>query len=299
MSWVAFAVICAALRGIVAIIDSHLLSKKLPDLWCYLLPIGTIQLIFGLIVLWIYPFPENIDAIPLLVAIGMGVVNSLAVVLMLSTMQKEEVSRIIPVVNTSPIFVALMAVPLLGESLGFAEWLAIFLAVAGAMLISLRWDMGGKKIRLSRSLVPLLFSSLLFASVSIATKYVLNYISYWNLFSISTFCFGAVYIPFSLRPSVLRKLKNIPQFRQSMSLLVFNEVFAAAAIVFSFLAISNGPVSLASTILNTRPAFVFLFALIISHFFPSVLNERLNKGIIISRLIAVVFIVSGIALLTL
>lgn len=271
----------------------------MPSLWNYLLPVGTVQLLFGLIILWIFPLPEKIETTPLLTAFGVGLVNSLAVVLMLNTMQREEVSRIIPVVNTSPIFVAIMAVPLLNEKLGYQEWLAIILAVAGAMLISLRWDTGGKKIRLSRSLIPLLFSSLLFATVNIGTKYVLNHISYWNMFSISTFCFGAVYIPLSLRPSILRQFKDLPQIGQSMALLVVNELIAAVAIVFSFLAISNGPVSIASTIMNTRPAFVFLFALVISRFFPDLLNERLTRSVMLIRFAAIALIVSGVALLTL
>ena len=43
-----------------------------------------------------------------------------------------------PVWHTSPIFVAIMAVFFLGESLGWAQWLAIALVVFGAIAISMR-----------------------------------------------------------------------------------------------------------------------------------------------------------------
>lgn len=299
MSWVAFALSSAAIAGIVAIIDSHLLSKKMPGLRSYLLPVGAIQFAFGLILFFIFPFPENTSALTLSIAFGAGFSSSFAIFLMLSTMRRSEVSRIIPVVNTSPIFVAIMAVPLLDELLGYKEWLAILLAVAGVILISLQQDDRFKNIRLNRLLFPLLLSSMLFAVSNIALKYVLEDISYWNMFSISTLCFAVVFFSFSLRPSVLRQLKSMSKLHRSMSLLVFNEFAAASAGILSFLAISNGPVSAASTILNTRPAFVFLFALTISQFFPQLLNERFSKSVVLIRFIAIAMIVGSVALLTL
>jgi drug/metabolite transporter (DMT)-like permease len=297
--WVYAAIASAAIAAVVAIIDSHLLSKKMPSLWSYLLPVGIIQLIMGLVIFWIFPFPANTPNNTLLIALGGGLSSSFAIILMLNTMRRDEVSRVIPVVNTSPIFVALMAVPLLDELLGFREWLAIILAVTGAMLISLRWNAGGKGIRLSRSLFPLLSSSLLFAAANIAIKYALEDISYWNMFSISTVCFGVVFISFSLRSAILRELRNMQQLRQSMTLLVCNEIAAAGAGILSYLAIRDGPVSLVATVVNTRPAFVFLFALLLSRFFPAVLNERLTKSTALLKFIAIALIVGGVALLTL
>jgi len=297
--WIYAAIASAATAAIVAIIDSFLLSKKMPSLWSYLLPVGTIQLIMGLVVLWLDPFPSNIEITTVLIAFSAGLSSSFAIILMLNTMRRDEVSRIIPVVNTSPIFVAIMAVPLLNESLGYKEWLAIICAVIGAMLISLRWDAGIKRITFSRMLIPLFLSSLLFAAANIAIKYALDDISYWNMFSVSTICFGVVFFMFSLRPAVIKELRNMKQLRQSMTLLVFNEIVAAGAGILSYLAIRDGPVSFASTIINTRPAFVFIFALLLSRFFPTVLNERLTRGIALVKFAAIVMIVGGVALLTL
>lgn len=299
MLWIYAAIASAATAAVVAIVDSHLLSKKMPSLWSYLLPVGIVQFIFGLLVFLIFPFPDSVSGTTIIIAFGGGLSSSFAIILMLSTMRRDEVSRIIPVVNTSPIFVAIMAVPLLNESLGIEEWLAIILAVAGAMLISLRWNGGTKGIRFNRSLLPLLLSSLLFAVTNIAIKHALQEISYWNMFSISTFCFGIVFTSFSLRATVLKELKNMKQLRQSMTILVFNEVAAAGAGILSYLAIRDGPVSLVATVVNTRPAFVFLFALLLSRFFPAVLNERLTRNTALVKFIAIAMVVGGIALLTL
>lgn len=214
-------------------------------------------------------------------------------------MRNSEVSRIIPVVNTSPIFVALIAAPLFNEVLGITDWIAIILAVIGAMLISLNWDVRDKRLRLSRTLFPLLFSSLLFAVTNIAIKYVLDEISYWNMFSISTICFGLVFFSFSLRSSILNEIKNMKQLRGSMTLLILNEFMAAGAGILSYIAIKDGPVSLVSTVLNTRPAFVFIFSMVLSRFFPLVLNETLTRSSAILKLTAVLLVVGSLTLLTL
>lgn len=299
MFWIYAAIISAATAGIVSIIDSHLLSRKMPSLWSYILPVGILQLIMGLVALAFEPFPAAVDFTTYLVALGAGLSGSFAIILMLSTMRSNEVSRIIPVVNTSPIFVALMAVPLLGEFLNLEDWIAIIMAVAGAMLVSLQLDVGARRIQLSKALFPLLISSLLFAVANIGIKFALEEITYWNMFSVSTVCFGVVFASFSLRPYILKELRNMKQLPQSMSLLFFNEVLAAAAGVLSYLAIRDGPVALVSTVLNTRPAFVFIFALALSRFFPQVLNERLSKSTVLIKFTAVAMVVGGLALLTL
>jgi drug/metabolite transporter (DMT)-like permease len=297
--WIYAAIVSAAAAGIVSIIDSHFLSRKMPSLWSYLLPVGALQFIMGLVALAFQPFPAAVHFATYLIAFGAGLSGSFAIILMLSTMSSNEVSRIVPVVNTSPIFVAIMAAPLLGEFLSPADWIAIVMVVAGAVLVSLRWDIASKRMYLSRAIFPLLLSSLLFAATNIGNKFALKEISYWNMFSVSTICFGVVFASFSLRPKILRELKDMRQFRQSITIIFFNEIVAAAAGLLSYLAIQQGPVALVSTVLNTKPVFVFVFALALSRFFPRVLNERLNRNGALIKFAAVAMVVGGLALLTL
>lgn len=94
-------------------------------------------------------------------------------------------------------------------------------------------------------------------------------------------------------------MKELPARNRILTLIVFAQAIVIIAIVVSNVAIQEGPVSIASTILNTRPAFVFLFALVINRFFPQLLNERFTKGVIAIRFTAIVMIVAGVALLTL
>ncbi|NQT49002.1 MAG: EamA family transporter, partial [Chloroflexi bacterium] len=119
MIWTTAAIVAAAIMGVVAIIDSHLISKRMPSLRAYLIPVGIIHLGFGLIILCLYPLPGGVDSTTLMVAFVSGIIRSAGVLLMLQVMRSEEVTRIIPVVHTFPIFVAILAVPLLDEALGY------------------------------------------------------------------------------------------------------------------------------------------------------------------------------------
>ena len=67
----------------------------------------------------------------------------------------------------------------------------------------------------------------------------------------------------------------------------------------SFIAIGSGPVALVSTIMNIRPAFVFIFSIIISRFYPGFINERLTKDTIIVKLIGIAMITGGVAIISL
>lgn len=78
-----------------------------------------------------------------------------------------------------------------------------------------------------------------------------------------------------------------------------NQGIVCIGILMSFFAVEKGPVLLASAITNIRPAFVFLIAIVLSRFFPGVVNERISKGTTILKFSAIAIIIGGVTLLTL
>jgi len=299
VTWITASIVVAAILGLVNVVDSHLISKRMPSLWTFLIPAGTLHLIFGLIVLGVNPFPDGVEAFPWLIAVVASVLRTVAVLLMLYAMRTEEISRIIPVVHTHPVFVAILAVPLLDETLSSLQWLAIFMTVAGAMLISARKSGSGHGARLRRSFTLLFASSLLFGVANTATKYALDYISFWNMYSLNALCFGVFFLLVAARPVVFRELREIKDRGFILTLLAVNEMIALAGIILGFWAMEKGPISLVTTIMGTRPFFVFLYALALSFFFPAVLGERLSRGIIAVKIVSIALIVGGIAIINL
>jgi len=297
MSWVSAAILSAAVLGLVSIIDSRLISRLMPSLQAFLLPVGIIYLILGLVLFIIFPLPEGIGTWPLLVAIASGILRAVPITLMLYTMKSEEVSRIIPVVHTYPVFVAIMAAPLLGETLYYLQWLAIIIVVAGAVMVSVRQSPTGSTTWLGRSFLILFGSSLLMAVANVASKYALAYFSPWNMYYIGMFCVSSIFLLLSIRPHVLKELGNMKQRNSALGLLAVNETLALIGIVLSLWAMARGPISLVSPIIGSRPIFVVIFALLLSRISPMFLEWQPGKGTLALRLMATAMIVGGIAII--
>jgi drug/metabolite transporter (DMT)-like permease len=296
--WIAVAIVSAATTGLVSILDSHLISKRMPSFLAFLAPLGIVHFVLGLVVLTLLPLPAGVDTMTLAVAVGSSVIRVVGALLMLRTMRSEEVSRIMPVTNTFPIFVAILAVPVLGEYLGWLEWLAIIITVSGAVLISVHWGTDGQGVRLRKSFAILMVSSVSFGVANIGSKYAMEQLTFWNMYGISTTCLGTLFLLLSLRRATLQELWHMEGRNQALGLLSFNECVAVVGIVLSFWAIEQGPVSMVSTILSTRPAFVFVYAMAVSRFFPTVLDERLSRGIIATKIASIGLIIGGVTLLT-
>ena len=150
MNWINLALLGAITLGLVNIFDSHLISRRMPSLRVFALLFSFIALVYGLILLRLFPLPEGISLSVLILAVISSIFRVVAVLGMLYVFKREEVSRVVPVVYTYPIFVAIMAVPLLEESLYYLEWLAIITVVAGAVLISIRRSESGSRAWLGR-----------------------------------------------------------------------------------------------------------------------------------------------------
>ena len=298
MSWTSVAILSAVIFGIVTTIDSHLISKRMPGLRAFLLPLSVIQLFYGLLSFYLFPFPEVIGLWPLLVAFGSGITRIAGATIMLYYMIKEEISRIVPVAYTYPIFVALMAVPLLGENITYLQWLAIVIVVAGAVIVSFKQSPFGSAVWSGRPFLALLGSGLLLAMADITSKYALAYFSFWNMFSVNAFCIFGIFFLASLRPHILRQLRDMAHRNQSLGLMALNETLAPIAITMSYWALSKGPVSLVSTIISSRPIFVVIYALILNRFLPHFLvKSATSKIMLVFRLIATAMIAGGISII--
>jgi drug/metabolite transporter (DMT)-like permease len=291
------AIIGAAAFGIVNIIDSHLLSRRMPGLQAFLLPVGIIFLIICLIMFFLYPIPAGTEMIPLLAALFAGILRTSGIIITLYTLQKEEVSKVMPITHTYPIFVAIIAIPLFGENLSYLHWMAIIVVVAGAVIVSAEKGTSGSKFSLNRTFLLLFIASLFLALADICTKYALAHITIVNGYTLSILSMAIIYIVISLRPGVIRQLSTMKQRNSSMFLLGFNELLALAAAMIQIWAIAVGPVSLVSTISSTRPVFIAIYSIILSVVMPGFLIRHISNRGMVLRFAAILLIVGGLSII--
>lgn len=298
MNWVDSAILAAVILAAVNVVDSHLIARRMPGLLAFLFPVGVIAIIYGLIVFIWAPIPQEAETSHFLYAVGSSLIRSLAVVSFLYAMRKTEVSRIMPVVNTHPMYVAIMAFVLLDESLAGIEWFAILIIVVGAVLISVRWNKGNFALNINRYTALPVLSALCLAGANLTSKYALEGINSWNMYAIGSLVWGTVCVISSARPSVLAELRHLNRRVSTMSVLIINETLAPIGIVLLFWSIDRGPVSLVSTIAGSQPVFVFIYAMVISRISAGVLLEkRMSKRGMASRFFAIALIVGGVTII--
>jgi drug/metabolite transporter (DMT)-like permease len=297
LDWVSVSLASAALLAMVNVVDSHLIAKRLPSLHSYLLILGFLVLLISTGLITLFPLSADVDSQSLFIAILSGVLRGVSVYVMFYTLKREEVSMVIPIVNSYPILVALFAMPLLGEFLHTSQWMAIFVVVLGVILASFRSDSGSRIIWSGRVLGLLFVSSILWALSEVAAKYALAVISPWQMYALSHFAIAFLFLTISARPRIIKELLRHEKRNSAIIIVILNETIAVISIVLFYWAMGRGPVSLVSTIASTRPVFVFIYALIIGRFSDFLLKQQATRGLLLLRWIAITMIVSGVAII--
>ena len=297
LDWVSASLVSAALLAIVNVVDSHLIAKRLPSLQSYLLILGFLVLLISVLLIRLFPLSEDVGGRSLVMAILSGLLRGVSVYIMFYTLKREEVSMVIPIVNSYPILVALFAMPILGEFLSTSQWMAIFVVVLGVILASFRGDSASRITWSGKILGLLLASSVFWALSEVAAKYALAEISPWQMYALSHFSIAFIFLIISIRPRILKELLHHEKRNSALIIVLFNETIAIISVVLFYWAMEKGPVSLVSVVASTRPAFVFIYALVISRFSGFLLEQRATRGTSLLRWLAITMIVGGVAII--
>ena len=294
MDWILASIASAIGFAGVGILDKIVIEKHSPSPRTFMIFAGALQLPGSLIPMAFVGF-ESHSAINLLIACGSGLLIGVSLLLMFMALRKQDASVVAAVYQTAPVFVAIIAVIFLKEYLTIFQWLAIFLTVAGAVLISLKRTGIGYG-SLGVWFFVMIAASLFFGAGLTLTKVALNEMSFWNVFAYRGI---GTAIPLMLLPITRNTVKESLLFIKNLkglSIVVFSEaILAFAALWFATIAIDNSPVSLATAIMSTRPLFAVIFGAVLSLSYLKVLEEPLDRGSITQRSFAVVMIVVGVS----
>jgi drug/metabolite transporter (DMT)-like permease len=297
-AWFSIALGSTLLSALVNTLDSHFLSRRMPGMRSYLLIIGVFTTLAAVVMLLIFPFPRATPVHIYVLALISALLRVGAISALMYALKKEDVSRVMPLSATAPIFAAIMAALFLGEGLRVTQWLAIGIVVAGAVLISFKRTPGGASRFHASSFFLLIGSSVLYAGSDVLNKYTMNFISYWNSGSLSLLLTSLAFIVICLRRDVLREIRAMRRPWQAAAGVTANQVAAMSSTILAFWAIQNGPVALASTIFNSKPLFVFVFALALSRFAPGfLLKSPSDRREVSIKILATLLIVGGITLI--
>mgnify|MGYP001423632436 CR=1 FL=1 len=295
MSWVLLAIISAATIAIISVLDKAFLHYYSRSHWTLLLLIGVAQTLIGFVIV-VSTYGSEIPWSGVQWSIVSGTLWALNTVLVIRVLSKTEVSRTIPVVLSFPIFVAPMAVIVLGEELSTTHWVSIGVAVIGSVIISTKFNDRLTRPTLDTSLCLLLFASVLLAGSHIAIKLSLEELTVLPAHGWRALSFGIVLLVIATRSEAISDVVAMVR-QKSFGLGIFgvNEfIVANIGMLLNLLALSLGPVSLVSAITASSSLFVFLYGSILGIRFRGFLGEQVNWQTLVMKGISTVMIVGAV-----
>ena len=301
MNWVLLALGSALAFAVVSALDKVLIQRFVPNPRAFIVLVGLIQ--FGLAA-GVAPFAQfggyGLDTT--IISIASGFLAGIYLALMFWVMRMQDVSRVVPITSTHPIFVAILAQVFLGEIIHPWAWAGIFVTVGGAALMSFgpttRRSERGRNQWIPFAL--LMLSSLAFGLSQYLTKVVADDIDVWSLFVWRGLGLGAVCVGLMIRKSMFPDLVRAIRDPAAIGLTIFTEgILVLVAVILQLLAIYSGPVSLAVTVMAIRPLFVFILGILLSLGVSRVLDEPLEGRILAVKLAAIAMTVGGIIAVTL
>jgi drug/metabolite transporter (DMT)-like permease len=205
----------------------------------------------------------------------------------------EEVSRIITLFQLIPVFVVLLSVIFLNEVLGIQKYSGIVFIVIASMLISYKKSRGEKSF--SNAFKFMIPFGIIIATYTILEKHLLRYLDFWSLFFwsvLGAFC-GVIFLLCFAQP---RK-----EFSKTISIVGKRTVFVTfigeglyvLGTLCSLVAMSLVNVSLASALFGLQPFYIFFYMLFLSLFLPKILEEKIDKSIVVLKISAMALMFMG------
>lgn len=289
--WFYYTLIAMFIIGSLTLVDKMLVNNFIQDPVAFTMLVALSALVpfIGLVI-----FPLRPIAIStVFLCIVAGFIHTTYVYPYYRSLVFEEVSRVVPLWQLTPIFVLILARTFLGEILSTLDYFAFILIIIGALLFSIKRE---QKFSLSSAFYLMLISSIFVAIFTVLAKYAFTI---EDLFSAFLYIQIGILLSFAIlfakkdyRTRFLKTFTSIPRFACLVAVLDVAVGYASFA-AYS-LAISGGPVSLVSVVYAVQPVYVLFAATVIGIKYKSLIRERVTSWAFTQKLLGVALIFIGI-----
>jgi drug/metabolite transporter (DMT)-like permease len=292
--WFVFSLLAGLLMAVVNILDKLVLDRWSRHPMVPVLLLGVFNLVPALALLLIRGWPPLSPEQTLLV-LAAGMALLLMTLFYFSAAAREEISRVVPLMFFSPLFVAAMALLFLGEAFAPRQYFGVAALISGAVLVSSRLPL---KLRSGRAFRLMLLAALSLAAYLVLLKYLLSSLDYWDAFGLTRLASSILMLPlFFLYFSELRNSLREYGIRV-VGIMALDQNIALAANLLVAIAAAAGPITLVNALISTQPFFVLVFALILSRFVPQLYREETRRGTVFQKLAALALMFTGVLLIS-
>ena len=295
MSWVFYILIANILIAATQIFDKYFNSKKIKNVYSYIVLLNAGAVIFVLSVSYIIRDSFVLNSSFFWAALSGGFYFVMWL-LFWQALQTGEVSRVIALFFTQPVFNAFLAVLILGESISLFKWIAILFIVVGGYIVTKE----KKSEQTNRIYIPLtLLAAVVSASGNIVSKYAMTGLPPITVNAIGYLSTMPISLILLANKEVFREVRaNFTKLKDILAFLIRGLTGYVATCFFAF-AIGSGLVSTVVAMSGTQPLFTLTFSLLTSFFLPKLIKENISKEAIFTKASAVAMIVVGAIMISL
>ncbi len=301
MNWIFIVIAAHFFSAAIFIFDRYLLKRGFPNPLNYAFYVGILSIVVLLLVPFGFFVPTSNQII---VSIAGGIVWVLATIIFYTALHKGESSRVVPTVGgLIPLFTLALSFIFLGERLSAKELIAFCFLVSGGLLLSILVEKNhanfkNQEIHLTKTSLPVLGAALAFAIYFVITKSVFSQLGFVN--SLIWIRLGAflgallLLIPASFRKMIFQKGETVKV--RAFELFLCARILGVASGLLMYWAIFLGSVTLVNSLQGTQYLFLLVLAFLLFKKILS-LKEQFEKGVLAQKIIAIILIGIGLAIL--
>lgn len=300
MSWLIITIVAYFLMSIVALFDRYFLVGPIANPKIYTFYIGLLGLIFCLPLLFFGVIIPTSSLI--LLGLVAGTVRMVANLFLTTSIIKSEISRVAPAVGAlQPIFSFFLFFIFLPQSrvLSIFQLAAFILLVFGSALISAKkFDRGFFSFE---NLKYPIAASFLYSLTFFLIKMLFLEINFLSGMFLILLGSGLTAISFLIFPKDREIILNQKMSSKVSGLLIFGQALGGLSLVLQYYAVFLAKpvqVPIINALEGTRYVFLLFFVFLLSGWKPQILKEEVSKEAFLPKIMAVLLIIGGLALLS-
>ncbi len=298
MNWVFLALLAPFVYALNVFTDKYLISSRLKDYRSLPMFSGFVAFLFALIY-WPISGLVQLGGYDSLLVILSGVFTIVGFSLYLEALVKEETSLIIVLIQLIPVFVLILSLVFLGETITFKQLLGFGLLITASIGASLKKSKSSWG--LTKGVWFIVLADLVWSAAFILIKMSSQAVSLEALLIYESLgvMVGAICL-FLLLPGIRKALINSLRVLKpsDFGLVTFNECLYLGGKALTYIAVALGPVAIVSVLGSTQIFYGILIGAVLTFVLPKVFKEDLTKEGIRKKLILGLIAVVGVFLVS-
>ncbi|KKR21942.1 MAG: hypothetical protein UT50_C0002G0033 [Candidatus Moranbacteria bacterium GW2011_GWA2_39_41] len=305
MNYIVLATIAYFMVALEVILDKFLLSSKRishPAIYAFYSGLLTAFVFF------MVPFGFHaMTPYFAMVSIVTGIIFTYGFLTLFFAINKSEASRVMPVVGAVvPLVTFILSGSLLSEYLSKAQSIGIFALIVGGLLISFDFPLKNKK-KFFHGFYYSILAGILFAIEVTSFKYLSDDYTFANVFiwtrwGVTLGALSLLLVP-QWRKVILNSFgsfKNTKkEHHQTGGLFILNKILGGAGSILTKKAITLGSATVVSALVSTEYVFILIIGLMLSFQFPKIFQEKEDALGITQKIVSILIISLGVALISL